>query len=134
MEVYRNIKLIIVNPITVSRSVMLTPSSISACSGDEIYVKCTESDAITTLELRWTIFLENRANEQVDLHLSNNTRTEDQKYVAGVHIYSELTSISPLTAILTTSAHPVLDGAMVRCMTNASMGNLIIRVLETGII
>lgn len=116
---------------------MLTPSSISVCPGDEIVVKCTESDTTATLELRWTIILENQTYQTVDLHLSNNTvtsRNEDQKYVAGVYIYSELISNSPLTATLMTSAHPVLDGAVVQCRTTASMGSSTIRVLETGIL
>ena len=115
----------------VSRSVVLTPSSISACSGDEILVKCNESDPTASMDLRWTITLGNRQFHEVDLHLSNNTN-ENKKYVAGAHFYSEWTSHSPLIATLMTTAHPVLNGATVRCRTTVSMGTLTIRILETG--
>ena len=110
---------------------MLTPSSISACPGDEIIVKCTELDTTASMELRWMITLENRQLQSVELHASYFIH-ENQLVVAGVYFHSELMSHSPLIATLMTTAHPILNGAIVRCRTAASMGILTIRVLETG--
>ena len=116
---------------TVSRSVVFTPSNLLACPGDKLVVICSESDIIIQKSLRWIITPENREITVLEIALSDimnaTQRSED-----GLHFYSELTSYSPLTAILTTTAHPLLNGATVMCETLASMGTLTIRVLETG--
>ena len=117
----------------VSMSVVLTPSCISAYLGDEITVKCSESEFATNVKvLRWTITLENKDIPVVEVPLSE-VMNVTQRLEYGLQFYSELTSYSPLTAILTTTAHPVLNGATVMCETLASMGTLTIRVLESGI-
>ena len=122
----------IVFPFSVSRLVVLTPSSISACPGDEIIVKCSESEtAISMTDLRWTVTPQNRQFHTVDLHLSNNTNVNEQR-VAGVKFCSELSSFSPLSSTFMTTAHPLLNGATVTCTTAASADTLTIRVLETG--
>ena len=122
----------IVFPFSVSRSVVLTPSSIRACPGDEIIVKCSESEtAISMTDLRWIVTPQNRQFQRVDLHLSNNTNVNEQQ-VAGVKFCSELSSFSPLSSIFMTTAHPLLNGATVTCTNATSADTLTIRVLETG--
>ena len=117
----------------VSRSVVLTPSStsITACPSEEIFIQCSESDTTAEIDLRWKITPENRAFQRVDMHLSNFAIT-NRHLVAGVHLYSELISQSPLVAILMTTAHPILNGATVMCITTTSMDTLTIEVLEGG--
>ena len=66
------------------------------------------------------------------MFLSKYSVNISQRQEAGLQFYSELISYSPLTAILTTTAHPALDGAKVICETLASMGTLTIRIVETG--
>ena len=116
---------------TASRSVVFTPSNLQACSGDKIVVTCNESVNVIQKTLRWTITPENREISVLEIPLSDivnvTQRSED-----GLQFYSELTSYSPLTATLTITAHPLLNGATVMCETLASMGTLTIRVLETG--
>ena len=114
-----------------SRSVVFTPSSLLACPGDKIAVKCSESDIVTQKSLRWTITPKNREIPVLEIPLSDiMNATQRSEY--GLQFYSELTSYSPLTATLTITAHSLLNGATVMCETVASMGTLTIRVLETG--
>ena len=100
-------------------------------SGDKIIVKCSESVNDTKKSLRWTITLENREIPVLEIPLSD-IMNATQRLEYGLQFYSELTSYSPLTAILTITAHPPLNGATVMCQSTASMGTLTIRVLETG--
>ena len=113
-----------------SRSAVLTPSSIlSVCPGDEVVIKCYESE--TTDFFRWRISLEDRAIPTIELPLSN-IRNETERQEAGLQFYSKLASYSLHTATLTITAHPVLNGATVICVTAASMDTLTISVTETG--
>ena len=108
---------------------MLTPSSISACSGNAIIVRCSESDTSTMHSMRWTITPKSRLIPVVELTVSKDT-TENQRIEYGVLFYSELTSYSPLTSVLTTTAHPALNGATVTCQSIVSMDMLKITVVE----
>ena len=120
-------------PFSVDRSAVLTPSKISACSGDEIVINCHESDTTAYISgLQWEVIPENRTLLAIDMILSIGlNKTQRQEY--GLQFYSEFTSFSPLVAILTTTAHPVLNGAIVKCSASAStMDSLTISVLETG--
>ena len=121
---------------------MLTPSTVlSACPGDEVVISCYESETTTNIRisLRWEIDIPIQTNSgrfsRVELHLSlsnltnNTSRQED-----GLEFHAELTSYSPLSAILTTTAHSALDGATVTCLSSRSAISdpLIIRVTQIG--
>ena len=115
---------------------MLTPSTIlSACPGDEVVLKCYEPGTTYTanesFSLRWKVNLRDNALHMVELPLSNLIG-ENQMQVAGVQFYSKVISYSPLTSILMTTAHPLLNLATVMCITTASetKDTLIIMVLE----
>lgn len=132
MDLVVNLILMYADIVSVSRSVVLTPSSISACPGDEIIVKCSESETtISMTDLRWIVTPQNRQFHTVDLHLANSTIVNEQR-VAGVKFCSELSSFSPLISTFVTTAHPLLNGSTVTCTTAASADTLTIRVLETG--
>ena len=115
---------------------MLTLSTIlSACSGDEVVISCYESEttADTRISLRSEITPINDSLSTIELSLSdirNNTNQRD----SGLQFYAELTSYSPLSATLTTTAHSALDGATVRFSSSRSTSSnpLIIRVTQTG--
>ena len=115
---------------------VLTPSTtLSACPDDEVVVSCyeTETTANTRISLRWQITLMNRSIPVIELTLidsvNNNNRQEGR-----LEFHAELTSYSPLSAILTTTAHSALDGATVRCAAGGSISSdpLIIRVTQIG--
>ena len=111
---------------------MLKPSSISACPGDDIIVKCSESVIADNLRsLRWTIVPKNRQSTALELTVSDFMNINQQTR-AGVLFYSELTSYSPLTSVLTTTAHPVLNGATVICQSTVSIDMLQITIIETA--
>ena len=60
----------------VSTAVVLTPSSISACSGDAIIVRCSESDTSTVhsnRRIRWIITPRSRQIPVVELTVSEHT-------------------------------------------------------------
>ena len=116
---------------TANRSVVFTPSNLLACIGNKIVVKCNELVNVTQKTLRWTITPENREIPVLEIPLSD-IMNATQRLEYGLQFYSELTSYSPLTATLTITAHPLLNGATVMCETPASMDTLTIRVLETG--
>ena len=116
---------------TASKSVVFTPSNLLACSGDKIVVTCSESDIIIQKSLRWTITPENREIPVLEIPLSD-IMNATRRLEYGLQFYSELTSYSPLTATLTITAHPLLNGATVTCQSSASMDTITIRVLETG--
>ena len=111
---------------------VLTPSTmLSACPGDEVVIKCVESETTTRISLRWIITPINVMIHKIDLSLSNlmnNTNRLD----ARLQFYAELTSYYPLSSILTATAHPALDGATVTCITLTSRDSLIIRVAQIG--
>ena len=124
--------------LSVTRSVVLTPGSISACPGDEIVVTCSESESETIANgnrLRWEITLREKTVPMIELTLSDHTN-DNRRQEAGVKFYSKLTSYSPLIATLWTTAHPALDGAIVTCTTSITMeASLVIEVTdlyETG--
>ena len=112
---------------------MLTPSTVLlACPGDEVVINCYESET-TRIALRWEITLLNNSVPRIELPVydfGNNTNRGE----GGLLFYAELTSYSPLSAILTTTAHSALDGATVRCTSSRSTSNdlLIIRVAQIG--
>ena len=113
---------------------MLTPSSISACPGDDIVVKCSESDTAANImkSLRWTIVPNSRQIAPVELTVSQVMNTSQRMDDGLPLFYSKLTSYSPLTSVLTTTAHPILNGATVTCQSTVSMDMLQIIVIETG--
>jgi hypothetical protein len=110
---------------------VLTPSTVlSACPGDEVVINCYESET-TRISLRWEITPINTSISMIELSLSdlmNNTNRREN----GLEFYAELTSYSPLRAILTTTAHSALDGARVTCVAArpASSDSFIIRVTQ----
>ena len=116
---------------TESGSVVFTPSSLLACPGDKIVVTCNELVNVIQKSLQWTITPKNREIPLLEIALSD-IMNASQRSEYGLQFYSELTSCSPLIAIITTTARPVLDGATVMCQSTASMGTLTIRILETG--
>ena len=111
---------------------MLTPSTtLSACPGDEAVVKCYEPEASANMRivLRWEITLRDISFSTIELHLSD-IDNQSQQLEAGLQFYAELTSYSPLIAILTTTAYPALNGATVTCLIPGTMGTLTIIVHE----
>ena len=117
----------------VNRSAVLTPSEISACSGEEIEINCYESDSNTYISgLQWEIAPASRYYSILDVILSI-TQNESQRQEYGLQFHFEFISYSPLIARLITTAHPVLNGATVSCAASpTSMDTLTISVLETG--
>ena len=122
---------------------MLTPRNIlSACPGDEILVKCNESDTTATINLRWILTLKNRQTPPVEMTLppydpdTSVNESAAQLFIADQQVeltfLSKLTSYSPLIATFMTIVHPILDGATVTCQSTLSMDILTIRVPETG--
>ena len=119
-------------PFSVNRSAVLTPSEISVCPGDEIVISCHESDTTAYITgLQWEVIPENRMLQMLDIMLSI-VLNETQRQEYGLQFYSEFISYSPLVAILRTTAHPVLNGAILMCASTTSMDSLTISVLETG--
>ena len=116
-----------------NRSVVLTPSEISVCSGEDIVISCYESDtiAVALYGLQWEIIPANPTLQTFDVIVSIFlNKTERHEY--GQIFYSEITSYSPLVATFTTTAHPVFHGATVICASHTSMDTLTIGVLEAG--
>ena len=115
---------------------MLTPSTLlSACPGDEVVINCdiSENTANTKISLRWEIATMNNSLSVLELPLSDLNNSTDRRE-GGLEVYAELTSYSPLRAVLTTTAHSALDGATVRCTAagSSSSNPLIIRVTQIG--
>ena len=119
----------------VSRSVVLTPSPIlSACSGDELVVRCYEPEttANTRISLRWNIIPINKMTPELELPLSS-TMNSTSRWEGELQFHAEFTSYSPLSAVLITTAHPALDGATVICRSRTAMSNdLEIRITQIG--
>ena len=117
-----------------NRSAVLTPSEISVCSGEDIVISCYESDttAIAMNGLQWEVIPANLTLQTFNMLLSNFLN-ETERHEYGQIFYSEITSYSPLVAIFTTTAHPVLHGATVTCASSStSMDTLTISVLKAG--
>ena len=120
----------------VSTVTMLTPSTVlSACPGDEVVINCdvSETTANTRISLKWEITPVNTSFGKIELpltdHMNNTNRQE-----GGWEFHAEFTSYSPLSAILTTTAHLALDGATVTCTFPGSTSRvpLIIRITQIG--
>ena len=118
-----------------SRSVVLTPSPIlSACTGDELVVRCYEPDitANTRIALRWKIIPIKLMIPEIELPLSS-TMNITSRWEGELQFHAEITSYSPLSAVLITTAHPALDGATVTCKSESAMSNdLEIRITQIG--
>ena len=118
-----------------SVAVLIPSTTLSACPGDEVVVKCYESEttANTRISLRWEITLINTMIAEIELPLSD-IMNQSQRQEAGLQFYAKLTSYSPLTAILNITARPTLDGATVTCgsLSTTSRDTLIIRVTQIG--
>lgn len=69
----------------------------------------------------------------IELSLSD-ALNNSQRHEAGLLFHSELISYSPLVSILMTTAHPVLNGATVTCITSGMyrQETITIVVTETG--
>jgi hypothetical protein len=110
---------------------------LSACPGDEVVINCdaSENTADTTITLRWEITLINRMVPEIHLFL-NNVRNNTNRQGGGLEFYAAWTSYSPLRAVLTTTAHSVLDGATVMCeggsAGSSSSDSLTVRVTQIG--
>ena len=116
---------------------MLNPSTIlSACPGDELVVRCYEPEttAYTRISLRWTIIPmhNNIMISEIELPLSS-TLNVTNRWEGELQFHAEITSYSPLSAVLITTAHPALDGATVTCKSITAMSNdLEIRIAQIG--
>ena len=111
---------------------MLTPSTtLSACSGDEVVVKCYEPEttANTRISLRWDITLRDTSFPVIELPLSD-IDNQTQRLEAGLQFYAKLTSYTPLISTVMTIAYPALDGATVMCLAPGTMGTITIMVHE----
>jgi hypothetical protein len=117
---------------------VLTPSTVlSACPGDEVVISCYESETTANMRisLRWEVTPINMSISAIELPLSdlvNNTNRQEH----GLQFYAELTSYSPLRAVLITTAHSALDGATVTCTSagSPSSDSLIIRVAQIDLL
>ena len=114
---------------------MLTPSTIlTACPGDEVVMSCYEPETTANMRisLRWQITLMDRSIPVIEVALNNQDGNTSYRQEAGLEFYAEWTSYSPLSAILTTTAHSALNGATVTCAVgrSASQGPLIISVTQ----
>ena len=111
---------------------VLTPSTVlSTCPGDEVVVKCDESETTTRMSLRWTVTPIHTMIPEIELPLSDLMNATN-RHDAGLQLHAELTSYSPPSAILIITAHPALDGATVTCTIGRSSDSLIIRVIQIG--
>ena len=116
---------------------MLNPSTIlSAFPGDELVVRCYEPEttAYTRISLRWTIIPmhNNIMISEIELPLSS-TLNVTNRWEGELQFHAEITSYSPLSAVLITTAHPALDGATVTCKSITAMSNdLEIRIALIG--
>ena len=115
---------------------VLTPYPIlSACPGDELVVRCYEPEttANTRISLRWEIIPTiNVIISKIELPLSA-TMNNTNRWEGELQFYAELTSFSPLSAVLSTTAHPTLDGATVICKSTTAISNdLEIRITQIG--
>ena len=122
---------------SVSTLPVLTPSTIlTACPGDEVVMSCCEpeTNASTRISLRWEVTLLNGAIPMIELALNNDRNiSHRQEAMSGLEFYAKWTSYSPLRAILTTTAHSVLDGATVTCESPFEPSNsLTIKVTQIG--
>ena len=100
-------------------------------------INCYESENTTDtrVSLRWEITPMDNSVPMIELPLTDHGNTSNRRE-GGLEFYVELTSYSPLSAVLTTTAHSVLNGATVICYS-ASSGStssdpLIIRVARIG--
>ena len=112
---------------------VLTPSTTSSvCLGDEVVISCYESEttADTRIALRWEVTLMNKSVPMVEFPLSDLRNNTNGQVLSGLLFHAKLTSYSPLSATLTTTAHSALDGATVRCAAGGCISSdpLIIRV------
>ena len=104
---------------------MLTPSTVlSACPGDEVVINCYESETSANMRiaLRWDITLVDKSVSTIELPLTDIRNTTNRRE-DGLEFYAELTSYSPLRAILTTTAYSAFDGAIVSCLSGVSASN-----------
>ena len=70
---------------------------------------------------------------EIELPLSS-TMNATSRWVDELQFHAELTSYSPLSAVLITTAHPALNGATVICKSITAMSNdLEIRITQIGI-
>ena len=112
----------------------LTPNPIlSACPGDELVVRCYEPyTANTRISLRWNIIPINKTISELELPLSS-TINSTSRWEGELQFYAELTSYSPLSAVLSITAHPALNGATVICRSETVMANdLEIKIIQIG--
>ena len=113
---------------------VLTPSPIlSVCPGDELVVRCYEPEttAQTKISLRWAIIPISKEISEIELPLSS-TMNITNRWEGELQFHAELTSYSPLSAVLITTAHPALDGATVTCRSESDSLSTTIK-LEIGI-
>ena len=113
---------------------VLTPYPIlSACPGDELVVRCYEPyTANTRISLRWNIIPINKMISGLELPLSSAINSTS-RWEGELQFYVEITSYSPLSAVLITTAHPALNGATVTCRSITAMSNdLEIRITQIG--
>ena len=95
----------------------LSPRSINVCQGEEVVIKCTETETDDRY-LRWTITFESTQIPTIDLPL-NRQFNENIVVVPKLQLsfHSEWTLFSPLRSTLkinTTSA--ALNGTTVECI------------------
>ena len=103
-------------------SPVLSPSSISTCLGEDIVIKCTESEEVVRY-FRWLVIPEDIQYDTVELVLDTlRNDTEMTLPEIGTFFYSELISISPLCSTLTITNATLThhNGATVKCVSRST--------------
>ena len=101
---------------------MLSPSSISTCLGEDIVIKCTESEEVFRY-FRWSVIPESARYGTEELVLNTHINVSEVGLPqTGNSVYSEWISFSPLCSTLTiTHATLALDGATVMCTSRSTV-------------
>ena len=102
-------------------SPVLSHSSISTCLGEDIVIKCTESEEVFRY-FRWSVIPEEVRYGMAELILSTQLNVSEVLLPrTGNSVYSEWTSFSPLCSTLTiTHVTLALDGATVMCSSRST--------------
>ena len=106
----------------VESSSVLSSSSISTCLGEDIVIKCTESEEVVRY-FRWLVIPEDIQYDTVELVL--DTLRNDTVMTLpeiGTFFYSEWTSFSPLCSTLTITNATLThhNGATVKCASRST--------------
>ena len=100
---------------------VLSHSSVSICLGEDIVIKCTESEEVARY-FRWSITLKGTQHNLKELILNTQVNHNEVEFPQIGTFYSEWTSFSPLCSTLTiTHATLALNGATVTCSSRSTV-------------